>query len=72
MIILFKGHGYYSNRLFQNLHFEAFCIEHKIPYANATFSDIHDYYLDPAFLINNSTTRLLGNKLCTPLIRLKL
>jgi hypothetical protein len=47
MIIMAFPCGNYSNRLFQNLHFEAFCKEYGIEYVNPSFSDIHDYYKSP-------------------------
>lgn len=40
-------YGNHSNRLFQNLHFEAFCIEHNIKYLNPTFCNISKYYVSP-------------------------
>jgi hypothetical protein len=36
MVILVYPYGRHSNRLFQNLHIEAFCIENHIPFFNAT------------------------------------
>lgn len=47
MIVLYKGFEGYSNRLFQNLHFEAYCLEKGIAYANPTFADIRRYYRIP-------------------------
>jgi hypothetical protein len=47
MIVLFNAYGNHSNRLFQNLHFEAFCYENAIEYFNPTFSDIAYLYKNP-------------------------
>jgi hypothetical protein len=47
MIILYKRSGDHSNWLFQNLHFEAFCLEYGIKYVNPTFLDMEEYYLSP-------------------------
>ena len=47
MIVLFRSFGNHSNRLFQNLHFEAFCMEYGIEYANPTFRDMEEYYISP-------------------------
>jgi len=45
-LILLKSYGQHSNRLIQNLHFEAFCLEHRIEYLNPTFKE--DFlYLNP-------------------------
>ena len=44
MIILANRFGNHSNRLFQNIHFEAFCKEYGIEYINPSFSDMHKYY----------------------------
>lgn len=40
MVILVRPYGNHSNRLFQNLHIEAFCIENNIPFFNATLFDM--------------------------------
>jgi len=48
MITLIEAYGNHSNRLFQNLHFEAFCMEHKIQYSNAVFQDMRQLYYSPA------------------------
>jgi Glycosyl transferase family 11 len=47
MITLFDSFGNHSNRLFQNLHFEAFCLEHQIHFANPAFQNMRDYYIAP-------------------------
>jgi hypothetical protein len=54
MIIMAFPTGNHSNRLFQNLHFEAFCKEYGIEYINPSFSDIHDYYKSPCNLYRGS------------------
>ena len=47
MIVLFRSFGNHSNRLFQNLHFEAFCMEYGLEYANPAFRDMREYYVSP-------------------------
>ena len=47
MIVLLRGYGGHSNRLLQNLHLEAFCLEHGIRFANPALSDICRYYVSP-------------------------
>lgn len=60
MIILFNGYGNNSNRLFQNLHFEAFCIENEIVYSNPSFNDLRNYYVSPGRVDGNFSARILG------------
>lgn len=50
MIIIAFPSGNHSNRLFQNLHFEAFCKEYNIDYINPTFLDMYKYYMSPCKL----------------------
>ena len=57
MIILFRSFGNHSNRLFQNLHFEAFCIEYGIEYTNPTFQDMQKYYYSPVDTKGNYKAR---------------
>lgn len=59
MITLFYPYGDHSNRLIQNLHFEAFCIENSIEYANPTFSDISKYYVSPVKSAKEITVKFL-------------
>jgi hypothetical protein len=47
MVVLVRSYGNHSNRLFQNLHFEAFCREHRIPFLNATFMGMAPIYALP-------------------------
>jgi len=47
LIVLYRSFGNHSNRLFQNLHFEAFCIEFGIEYANPTLLDMSKYFISP-------------------------
>ena len=47
MIILAMRYGNHSNRLFQNLHFEAFCKENDIEYINPTFYTMRKFYCEP-------------------------
>lgn len=44
MITIFRASGNHSNRLFQTIHFEAFCKEAGLRYANPSFEDMADYY----------------------------
>jgi hypothetical protein len=50
MIILAIGSGNHSNRLLQNINFEAFCKENNIEYINPSFFNMHKYYSDPCKL----------------------
>ncbi|MFT7343626.1 MAG: hypothetical protein ACI9XP_000200 [Lentimonas sp.] len=50
MVILYFKYGDHSNRLFQNLHFEAFCLENNINYINPSFANMQAYYKDPCRL----------------------
>lgn len=40
MVVLVRSYGNHSNRLFQNLHIESFCIDNNIPFFNATLFDM--------------------------------
>ena len=51
MIILAKRTGNHSNRLFQNINFEAFCKENGIEYINPSFYNLHKYYNEPCKLL---------------------
>ena len=44
IIILTESYGNHSNRLFQAIHFEAYCIEHGHKFYNATFLDMGHLY----------------------------
>ena len=44
MVILYKRYGDKSNRLIQNIHFEAYCKHHDIEYHNIEFYDMENYY----------------------------
>lgn len=44
MVIVFSGAGNHSNRLFQNIHYEAFCIENRIRYINPSLWDKAKFY----------------------------
>jgi len=44
MVIVAKAYGNHSNRLFQNLHLEAFCIDNDIPFFNASFYSMASLY----------------------------
>lgn len=62
MIVLFNGYGNHSNRLFQNLHFEAFCLKNNIQYCNSTFTDISKYYNQPVHSKKTNISRVLKTK----------
>jgi hypothetical protein len=62
VIVLFRSYGNHSNRLFQNVHLEAFCLEHGIDYANPALSDIGCYYKDPARSDHRGRAWLLRSK----------
>jgi len=58
MLILLHSAGNHSNRLFQNLHFEAFCKEFNVKYINSESHVIQaclTYTLDVKFLIIKPT-----------------
>ncbi len=44
MVFLYKRFGDKSNRLLQNMHFEAYCKENNIEYHNLEFYDMEDFY----------------------------
>lgn len=44
MIFLLYGYGNHSNRLFQSIHFEAFCLENNIGFKNLAFDDMYPLY----------------------------
>lgn len=44
MVTVFRASGNHSNRLFQAIHFEAFCKEMGLNYSNPSFEDMADYY----------------------------
>ena len=69
MIILLKGYGNHSNRLFQNIHFEAFCKEHNINYINPSFLDMCKYYTDPCKLIKSPKDIFFLNKYFVKILR---
>jgi hypothetical protein len=50
MIICIYGYGNHSNRLLQNIHFEAFCKEYGIDYINPSFTNMYKYYISPCKL----------------------
>lgn len=70
MIVLFKGVGNHSNRLFQNIHFEAFCIENGIQYANPSFSDMSEYYVSPVESRRENMAKFLNSRIARYLIKL--
>ena len=47
VIVCFSHCGNHSNRLIQNLHFEAFCYDNNIQFLNPTFSSMRRLYNDP-------------------------
>lgn len=44
MIVLYERYGNHSNRLIQNMHFEAYCKYHNIRFYNLDFYDIENVY----------------------------
>jgi len=70
MLVVFRSVGRFSNRLFQNLHFEAFCLEHGIPFANPTFANMRKYYSAPVASPLCATAWLLRRPGIAPLLRL--
>lgn len=62
MIIMIFPYGNHCNRLFQNLHFEAFCKEYGIEYINPSFSDMYDYYISPCNLFKSNILKGLKYK----------
>jgi len=62
MIILYNPYGDHSNRLFQNLHFEAFCYQNNIQYYNAVFSDMAPLYKNPVKVKYRFLSKILRNK----------
>ena len=44
MVLLYKRFGDKSNRLLQNMHFEAYCKYNDIEYHNLEFYDMEDFY----------------------------
>ena len=44
MVVLYERYGNHSNRLIQNMHFEAYCKHYNIPFYNIDFYDIEDIY----------------------------
>jgi Glycosyl transferase family 11 len=54
MLIVLEGAGNHSNRLFQNLHFEALCLEHGYRYYNPTLNDICVFYNRAPFHLNKT------------------
>jgi hypothetical protein len=69
MLILAFGYGNHSNRLFQNIHFEAYCKENDIGYCNPSFLDMHKYYFDPCILSKNIVSFLLKYKILLRIFR---
>jgi hypothetical protein len=64
MVVIVRSFGNHSNRLFQNLHIEAFCIEHKIPFFNATMFDMarlfrfkYNYFLAISIIVFFKVTK---------------
>jgi hypothetical protein len=44
MIILAKPYGDHSNRLFQAIHYEAYCLDRGVSFFNITFDDMAQHY----------------------------
>jgi len=62
MIVLANGYGNHSNRLFQNLHFEAFCLKNDIEYYNPTLIDISKYYNSPVLYKKSYMIKFVKSK----------
>lgn len=62
MIVLFNEYGNHSNRLFQNLHFEAFCYSNNIEYYNSTFLDLQHLYSTPVKTKFRNISKILKTK----------
>jgi len=58
-LIVIKPSGNHSNRLLQNLHFEAFCKEYNIEYQNPTLVDMEGYYAEPCTVKTNLFFKIL-------------
>jgi len=65
-LIVIKPNGNKSNRLIQNVHFEAFCMEYNIEFQNSTFSDLTKYYSNPCNAQTNSFLKFLQIDLLGP------
>lgn len=73
MLILFKSYGDHSNRLFQNVRIETFCIKHNITLINPTFGDLSKYYNNPVNSNHYGISKILSNKIfALILIKLKI
>ncbi len=57
VIVLYKGAFDHSNRLFQQIHFESFCIEHNIQFINLSFIDLKYLYQKPGTKIETALYR---------------
>jgi hypothetical protein len=44
MVIVYRGGGNHSNKLFQAIHLEAFCLENNLRYFNPSFGSMAKYY----------------------------
>ena len=58
-LICLKPNGQYSNRLLQNLNFEAFCMEYGYELQNPTFADMADFYVSPCNVETNFVIKFL-------------
>ena len=56
-LICMHSAGNHSNRLFQNIHFQAFCLENNIIYKNPTFKDMQKLY--PCSSLKTKKTQLM-------------
>ena len=59
MILLVKHAGNHSNRLFQNIHFEAFALENKLIFLNTTFNDFRKIFNLNIFFHNKFLSRFI-------------
>ena len=58
-VVIFMGHGNHSNRLFQAIHIEAFCIENKVEFSNPSFKNMSKYYGLKSSFIDNTLCILI-------------
>jgi len=68
MVCCVIGSGNHSNRLFQNLHYEAFCKENNIQYINPSFFNMHRYYLEPCKLFIGIKGLLFTNRIMAKIL----
>lgn len=68
-LICLRPNGQSSNRLMQNLNFEAFCMEYGYEYQNPTFADMADFYMSPCNVKTNFFIKILQINLLGSMFR---